>query len=156
MSSMRPVSVVFLLGVCLGGLSACTSVLLNTPVTKRADGWVLTLGEVKQGPNEYVGEAVTMTPGSGENLVWAVLTVKNEGATEQPFSYEACTLGEKDRGTAPVVVARHPEVALAVDRSEDFTPGQERVRQLIYKYPEEQRPTRVRCGNIVLPIPAAR
>jgi len=60
---MRSVSTMVLLGMWLGGFSACTSVLMNTPVSKSADGWVVTLGQVTKAPDEYVGERVVMNPG---------------------------------------------------------------------------------------------
>ena len=156
MKPMRPVSTIVLVGMCLGALPACTSVLLNTPVTKRAEGWVVKLSEVKDGPSEYVGEAVHFQPGSGNQLIWAVLTVRSEAPEEQTFSYDACTLSDGTLVTEPAVVARHPEVSVPVDRSEAFTNGQERTRLLVYRFPDERRPTRIKCGTIVLPIPAAR
>ena len=156
MSCIRSVSMMFLVGLSLGGFSACGSVLLNTPVTKSADGWKVTLSQVKEGPDEYIGEEVTLTPAKGEKYIWAVLTVRNEGAEEQTFTYDECMLGEKGQGTAPLVVDRHLDRPATGDRAEAFPPGQERTRDLIYRYPKEQRPTRMKCGNIVLPIPGSR
>jgi hypothetical protein len=155
MTSMRPVCTFILLGLSLGGLSACTSVLLNTPVTKRADGWVVTLNQVKDGPSEYVGD-VTVTPGKGEKLIWTILTVKSELSQEETFSYDACVLYAEDRACQPVMVDRNEQKPAAVDRAEAYNPGQERTRLLIYTYPKERRPSRMQCNNIVLPIPAAR
>jgi len=156
MRSTRRFSTILLVGACLGGFSACTSVLMNTPVSKTADGWVVTLSQVKEGPDEYVGEVVTFLPGADEKLIWTLVTVRSELSEEQTFSYDACTLGGKGQGTEPSVVARYPEVNAAADRAEAIAPGQERTRQLIYKYPKDQRPTRLKCGTIVLPIPAPR
>ncbi len=157
MKSMRGVNTMFLLGAWIGGFSACSSILMNTPVSKRADGWVVTLGQVKEGPDEYVGEGgVEFHPEIGEKFIWMVLTVHNEAAEEQTFSYDACTLTEKGQGTEPLVVARHPDVNSAADRSEAFAPGQERTRQLVFRYPKDQRPTRVKCATIVLPIQGPR
>lgn len=156
MMSIRRVGTIFVVGLWLGGFSACSSVLMNTPVSKRGDGWVVTLSQVKEGPDEYVGEVVTFLPRTDEKLIWALVTVRSELGDEQTFSYDACTMGGKGQGTGPVVVARHPEVNAAADRAEAFTPGQERTRQLIYQYPKDQRPTRVTCGTIVLPIQGPR
>ncbi len=162
MKSTRFVGTMVLLGMCLGGLSACSSALLmNTPVSKHADGWAITLGEVKSGPDEYIGQGgVNVTAGTDETLIWALVTVKNESSEEQTFSYDTCVLEWNGEARQPLVVDRHAdvnaEVNEAADRSEAIAPGQERTRQLIYTYPKDQRPTRVRCGNIVLPIPARR
>ena len=154
MKPMRPVRMIILAGVWFGGLSACSSALLNAPVSRKADGWVVTLSQLKEGPDEYVGEVATMRPGKDETYIWAVLTVRNEAAEEQTFSYEACTLGGQEIG--PVVVDRNEELPSTADREEAFGNGQERTRKLVYRYPEDQRPTRLKCGTIVLPIPARR
>ncbi len=157
MRSVRPVCTMVLLGMWVGGLSACTSVLTNTPVSKRADGWVVTLGQVKEGPDEYIGEGgVRVTSGTDETLIWTVVTVKNESSEEQTFSYDTCLLEGKDEARQPLVVDRHAEVNAAADRSEAIPSGQERSRQLIYTFPEDQRPTRMKCGTIVLPVPGPR
>jgi len=156
MMSMRRISTIFLLGGYLGGVLACSSVLMNTPVSKRGEGWVVTLSQVKDGPDEYVGEGVEFHPENGEKFVWTLVTVRSELADEQPFSYDTCALSEKGQGTEPLVVARYPDVNSAADRSEAFAPGQERTRQLIFRYPKDQRPTRVKCGPVVLPIPGPR
>ena len=156
MRSMRPVSTMVLVGMWLGGFSACSSVLMNTPVSKNADGWVVTLSQVKEGPDEYVGEAAGVTPREGEKFIWTLVTVKNEGGQEQTFSYDACLLSGKSEARQPLIIDRNAEVNSAADGSEPFTPGQERTRKLIYKYPKDQRPTRMKCGEIVLPIPGPR
>jgi hypothetical protein len=156
MRSMRSVSTIFLVGVWLGGFSACSSVLLNTPVSKHADGWIVTLSQAKEGPDEYAAEGVAFTPEKGEMFIWTRLTVRSDLAEEQMFSYETCTLDEKGRVRQPVIVDRNEEVTSSADRSESFNPGQERTRLLIYRYPKDQRPTRMKCGTIVLPIPGRR
>ncbi len=161
MRSMRPVSTMVLLGMCLGGFSACSSVLMNTPVSKRADGWAITLGHVKEGPDEYIGEGgVRVTADTGEKLIWTLVTVRNESGEEQTFSYDTCVLEGKGVSQQPLVVGRPAdpaaEVNAAADRSESIPPGQESTRQVIYAYPEKQRPTRMKCDKIVLPIQGPR
>jgi len=146
-----------LAGMWLGGFSACTSVLMNTPVSKTAEGWVVTLSQVREGPNEYVGEVATVTPGSNEKLIWTILTVKSEQAGEETFSYDECILDGKEPSQRPAVVDKNlPEVRTAADHSEPFNPGMEHTRLLVYMYPKDLRPTRMKCGKIVLPIQAPR
>jgi hypothetical protein len=154
MKSMRPGTII-LVGMWLGGFSACTSVLLNTPVSKNAEGWTVTLSQVKEGPNEYVGEVATVIPGPGEKLIWTILTVKSELPEEETFSYDTCVLDAKNQAFRPAVVDRNEgEVRTAADRAEPFNQGQERTRLIIYMYPKNEHPTHLRCGKIVLPIPA--
>ena len=156
MRSMRPVGTMVLVGMWLGGFSACSTVLMNTPVSKSADGWVVTLGQVTKGPDEYVGERVVMNPGTGDALIWTVVTVRNESTQEETFSYEACVLEAKGEARQPLIVDRHTDENSIADRSEAYDPGQERTRRLIYTFPKNQRPTRMRCGKIVLPVQGPR
>jgi hypothetical protein len=156
MRSMRPVGTIVLFGMWLGGLSGCTSVLQNTPVSKTAEGWKVTLGEVKEGPDEYVGDVSTVAAGTGERLIWTFLTVKNEAAQEETFNYDSCVLDGKTQTYQPVVVDRNVEVFTAADRAESFEPGVERTRRVLYSFPKDERPKRMRCGAITLPIAAPR
>ena len=157
MRTMRRFSTIFLLGLWLGGFSACSSVLMNTPVSKSAEGWGVTLSQAKEGPDEYVGEGgVLVTSEAGERLIWTLVTVKNESAQEETFSYDTCVLEGKGEARQPLVVDRHAEVNAASDRSEAIAPGQERTRKLIYSYRKDKPPTRMRCGKITLPIPGPR
>jgi hypothetical protein len=157
MTSTRPVRSIVLLGTCLCGLSACTSVLLNTPVSKTGDGWSITLSEVKEGPDEYVGEVSTIIPEEGEKFIWTLVTVKNDGAQEQTFAYETCMLQGPGVSRPPAILDRHAELQhSAADPEEAYEPGVQRVRELIYKFPKAQRPTRMKCGTIVLPIPTKK
>ncbi len=158
MKSMRPFGTIVLVGMWLGGFSACTSVLVNTPVSKTGDGWALTLNQLKDGPNEYISlqEAVSVNPGTGENLLWADLTVRNDNAQEPTFEYDKCMLEGKDVARPPLVIDRKADMPSAADRAESFDPGQQRTRLLVYSWPKDVRPARVRCGKISLPIPAAR
>jgi hypothetical protein len=162
MRSMRPISTMILVGTCLGGFSACSSALvMNSPVSKSADGWGITLGQVKEGPDEYVGEGgVRVTSDADEKLVWTLVTIKNEGTEEQTFSYDVCSLEGKGVTRKPLVVGRPAEpgaeVNAAADRSEAVAAGLEHKRQLIYTFPKDLRPTRMKCDKIVLPVQAAR
>ena len=157
MRSMRSVSTMVLLGMWFGGFSACTSVLMNTPVSKTADGWTITLGEVRDAPDEYVGEGgVLVAPGDYQKLIWALVTVRSNLGQEETFSWETCVLVGKGEARQPMIVDRHADENSIADRSEPFDPGQERTRRLIYTFPKNQRPTRMRCGKIVLPVPGPR
>jgi hypothetical protein len=162
MRSMRPIGTMILVGTLLGGFSACApALLMNTPVSKHADGWVITLGQIKAGPDEYIGEGgVNVTSGTDETLLWTLVTVKNESGEEQTFAYDTCVLEWNGEARQPLVVGRPAEAGAEVntsaDRSEAIAPGQERTRQLIYTYPKDQPPPRMKCGKVVLPIKGKR
>jgi hypothetical protein len=97
-----------------------------------------------------------MNPGTGDALIWTVVTVRNESTQEETFSYEACVLEAKGEARQPLIVDRHTDENSIADRSEPYDPGQERTRRLIYTFPKNQRPTRMRCGKIVLPVQGPR
>jgi hypothetical protein len=97
-----------------------------------------------------------MNPGKGDALIWALVTVRNESAQEETFSYDACVLQGRGEARQPLAVDRNADVNATADRSESFDPGQERTRRLIYTFPKDQRPARMRCGKIVLPVQGPR
>jgi hypothetical protein len=154
MRLMRP----FITMVLLGGFSACSSaVLMSKPVSKTGDGWGITLSQVREGPSEYIGEGgVQVTADTGEKLIWTLVTARNTSGEEQTFSYEGCVLEGKGLARRPRVVDRHAEINAAADRAEAIPAGEERTRQLIYAFPEDQRPVRMKCENVVLPIQGPR
>jgi hypothetical protein len=159
MKSMTSFLKIGLLGtwVC-AGVACAPAILMSTPVSKSGDGWAFTLGEVKEGPNEYIAEGgVGVEPGDDQKLIWTVLTVRNDGALEETFSYDTCLLSGPGQSRPPSVVnKREGEVNSALDMAEAISKGQERKRELIYTYPKDQRPTSMRCGSVVLPIKVAR
>lgn len=160
MKPMPSFRTIILLGACLLAGAACApTILMSTPVSKKSgDGWAFTLGEVKEGPNAYVAEGgVGVEPGDDQKLIWAVLTVRNDGALEDTFSYDTCLLSGAGQSRPPSVVSkREGEINSALDMAEAISKGQERTRDLVFTYPKEQRPTSLKCGSAVLPIKTAR
>lgn len=159
MKSMTSLFAPVLLGTCVFAGAACApAILMSTPVSKNGEGWTITLGQVKEGPNEYIAEGgVGVEAGDDQKLVWTLLTVRNDGAMDETFSYDTCLLTGPGQSRPPAVVDRHSgEVNSAADMAEAIARGEERTRQLVYTYPKEQRPTTLRCGAVVLPIKPAR
>lgn len=158
MKSTRPVRMMVIAGICLGGISACSpALIMNNPVSKTAEGWSITLSQVKEGPDEYIGEGgILVAAESGDKLVWTLVTVKNPGNEEQTFAYDNCFLEGNGVARRPVVVDRHAntEFNQAADRSEAIAPGKDVTRQVIYSFPEKQHPTRMTCEKVSLPIRA--
>ena len=160
MRAMRPVTTTILVGMWLFGIAACSpAILVSTPVSKTAEGWSITLSQVKRGPDEYVGEGgILVAPADSQTLIWAVMTFRNDSGQEQEFSYDSCVVSGPGEAFRPLVVDRHgdPEVNAPADKAETFDPGQERTRQLVFPYPTDKRPKSIKCGTIGLPIPAPR
>jgi hypothetical protein len=159
MKSMPFVRTTIMFGMYVCAATGCApTILMSTPVSKTADGWALTLGEVKAGPDEYIGEgAVQVDAGEDQKLIWTLLTVKNAGSQVQTFAYDQCFLTGPGQSIPPSVIDKNAgEINTASDRAEEFAPGQEHTRKIVYTYPKEQRPTAMKCDAIVLPIKAAR
>ncbi len=155
MASMRSVTTGILIGTCLGAIAGCSSALMGAPVSKTADGWSITLSQAKEGPDEYIGEGgILVEPGDGQKMIWAVVSFRNDSAQEQTFAYDTCVLVDKGTAYQPLIVDRHAEINAPVDKAETFAPGQDRVRQLVFPFPNKDKPTLLRCGTIGLPIRA--
>lgn len=159
MKGTPSVGTIVLFAVCWVGISACSSVLVSSPVSKKGDGWALTLNQLKEGPDEYVGEGgILVEPGDGQQLIWALVAVRNEGAQEQTLSYDTCVLSGQGQAFQPLVVDRNAQAEFnqPADKAEAYEPGQERTRWLVFPYPKGARPSTMRCGAIALAIPHAR
>lgn len=152
MNSMRPVNTILLFGAWLGGIPACSSAIMNTPVSKTGEGWAVTISEIKEGPDEWASDGVNFRPDRGDRFFWAQITVKSELAEEETFSYDNCLLDGKNAARKPLIVDRKAEMLSAGDRAELVPPGQERSRILIYSFPKDDLPTRMRCGKLQLPL----
>jgi hypothetical protein len=115
------------------------------------------LSQLKDGPDEYPGENVVFTPNKDERFLWAMVTIRSEHGDEQMFENKACTLEAKGVVRHPMIVDKNdknPEIFATADDTESFDAGQERVRRLIFSFPKDQRPTRLKCGSIAIAIPA--
>lgn len=148
--------VIPLVAIVLASFSACSTVLMNTPMYQRTDGWTITLSQVRDGPDTYPTPQIHYDPGKGEKFIWTLVTVRNDLSSVRTFSYDACDLDGDGQTFLPVLVDRHTFLNALTDKTESFDPGQERTRQLIYSYPKNSRPTRVQCGPIAFPVPQAR
>ena len=153
MICVRRVGFVAVVLGAIAGLSGCSTVLLNRPSARQADGWTITLGEVRDGPNVYPTGGTNYGPGDAEKFIWTVVTIRNDVAAVRSFSYDACALDGKGQSYVPVLVDRHTIINSLTEKSESFDPGQVRTRRLIFSYPEALLPAEMRCGPMAWPIP---
>jgi hypothetical protein len=160
MNAMRPVSTTILVGMWLVGIAACSpAILMSTPASKTAEGWSITLSQVKDGPDEYIGEGgILVAPADSQTLIWAVMTFRNDSGQEQEFSYDSCVISGPGEAFKPLVIDRHadPEVNSPADKAETYDPGQERTRQLVFPYPKDKRPKTIKCETVAFPIQGPR
>ena len=148
---MRNLAGVF---VCLGvlALGGCGTVLYDVPATQRSDDWTITIKRLKDGPNSFPMGTVNFVPAEGR-LLYLTVSVRNDAATKREFSYDACDLDAGADVALPGIIDRDAGINALADKVESFDPGEERGRRLIYTYPANGFPTRVRCAHATFPLP---
>jgi hypothetical protein len=137
-------------------LGGCGTVLASGPITQRADGWAITLLELRDGPNGYARGNITYTPARHQRFLWVTATFRNDAPAVRDFSYDACALDAGDEIFLPVIVDRALFANAPTDGVESYQPGEERKRKLAFSYPDERMPTHLRCGASVIAFPRLR
>jgi hypothetical protein len=137
-----------LLGACGG------TMLMNQRVEAKAKDWTLGVTQVVDGPNRYnMGGNVTYVPGSDERFLWISVTVRNDRAAEQTFNYDRCGLDLDSKQVLPSIVDRDWVILSEIHDGQDNVKAGEVVnRRLIFSYPDNRYPTRLTCGEAVLPL----
>jgi hypothetical protein len=139
---------------CAFLFAACGTVLYDHPTTRQADGWTITVTRLKDGPNSFpMGAGVTFVPPDGHRLLFLTLSVRNDTGVKREFSWDACDLDAGAETVLPGMVDRDMAIHALADKVEDFDPGEARGRRLLYAYPGEGYPTRVKCGLSTFEFP---
>jgi hypothetical protein len=134
--------------------AACGTTLMNQRVEAKAKDWNIAVTEVSDGPNRYnMGGNVTYVPGDDERFLWVSVAIRNDRAAEQTFTYDRCGLDLDSREVLPSVVDRAWVILSEIhDKQDDVKPGEVVTRRLVFSYPENRYPTRLTCGEAVLPL----
>lgn len=139
----------------ISSLGGCAHTVLDKRTDLKGDGWTLTVRKVTDGPNHFNTGNVNYEPVAGERFIWAVVTLRNERQQASKFAFDQCDL---DAG-ADVVAASKVDHDLAVgydtdlDHQPEVAAGDSIDRRLMFVYPKDRSPTRLRCATMTLPLP---
>jgi hypothetical protein len=128
--------------------------LLHQRVETKAKGFALAVTEVTDGPNSYERGLEREKPDDGLRFLWFKIRLRNELPTEQTFNYDRCDIDLGGRAMLPNLIDMDKVINVLVESKQDkLAPGEEVSRRLIFAFPEGNFPTRLKCGDLVLPLP---
>jgi hypothetical protein len=137
-----------LLGPC-----ACATTLLDQRVETQAKGFTLAVTEVTDGPNTYERGTRRLEPDDGLRFLWFKVELRNDMTREQVFNYDRCDIDSGEDAVLPNLVDMDKLLNLLVeDKEETLAAGELITRNLIFAFPEDRYPTRLRCGELVIPL----
>jgi len=140
--------------VC-GLLGGCAHTVLDKRTDLQGDGWTLTVRKVTDGPGHFNTGDINYEPAAGERFIWAIITLRNDQQQPRKFAFDRCDL---DAGT-DAVTATKVDHDLPVgydadmDHAPELAPGESIDRRLLFVYPKDRSPTRLRCAPMTLPLP---
>ena len=128
--------------------------LLHQRVETKAKGFSLAVTDVTDGPNSYERGLERVKPGDGLRFLWFKIRLRNELQAEQTFNYDRCDIDLGGRAILPNMIDMDKVVNLLVESKQDkLAAGEEVSRKLIFAFPDGSFPTRLKCGDLVLPLP---
>jgi hypothetical protein len=128
---------------------ACGKPILRSPVSASAGAWRIDTVDVWDGPNEYGTASRRYQPEEGTRFLWVVVELTNTTAQKRRFNWDRCDLDHREDGYLPALVI---DGAHVTDRVEVVDPSERLERYLVFSYPENTWPTRMRCGDVVLAL----
>jgi len=141
--------------VALALTASCGTTLLEQRVERSSGGWTVALTKLRDGPNAYErGNNVRNVPAAGTRFLWAWITLRNDQRTPQVFNYDRCDLDDGGSRVLPGLVDRATFVNLPLmDTTDQLDPAEQLERRLIFSFPVDRFPTRLACGDVVIPLP---
>ena len=140
------------LGPLAGG---CAHTVLDQRTDLRGDGWTLTVHKVTDGPNRFDTGNIVYKPESGERFIWVVVTLHNDEGQPRKFSFDRCDLDAGSDVMVPTKVDHDLPVGYDTDLAHEpeLAGGESLDRRLMFVYPKDRSPTRLRCAPMVLALP---
>jgi hypothetical protein len=150
---MRRASWVSLL--CVAALSACGHTVLDQRVDRQGDGWTLAVRKVIDGPNRVDKGDVVIKPDKGDRFIWVVVTLRNDQGVPRKFSWDRCDLDAGGNVVVPGMISHDFAVGYFTElgREPELASGESIDRKLVFVYPEDRSPTRLKCAPMVVPLP---
>lgn len=144
--------------VALPLLSAgCGVTLLDQRVEGEAKEWHLAVTKVEDGPDETSHGRTRLLAGPGNRFLHLHVSLKNLGDETRSWNWPRCGLDHGQDEYLPILVRpvtvtmRH--AFLTDGLKESLFRGEEVLRLVIVNYPTgDILPTRLKCGDIVLPL----
>jgi hypothetical protein len=140
------------MGLCAVSLLACGTTLMNQSAQARAKQWTLVVDEVRDGPDAYGQGNGHIEPESGARFLWFDIRLRNEAKTTRSFNYDRCDLDAGDQLLLPSIVDLDIAINAEASEVEEVEPDKEISRILIFTYPEGVLPTRLKCGELTIPL----
>jgi hypothetical protein len=138
------------LSICLA--SACRTSLLRHPTKSETDDWTLVVVKAHKGPDTYRARNGYIEPQSGAHFFSFDIRLTNLARVGRWFNYDWCDLDAGKERILPSIVRYEPQDELEAPEFEPLAPGREIVRTLIFAYPDDQKPTRLACGTLSIPL----
>jgi hypothetical protein len=141
-----------LLAASLAG-AGCLPALYKGHMTRAADGWSIEVRAVTDSLTsvQISGEPTYAVPPTGYHWVWVFMNVRNATTAPRVFGYDSCELPLEEGAMRPTFAGS--VLTLYDDHQEQYQPGEESYRRVIFAFPDGRVPTTFRCGNVFFEIP---
>lgn len=130
-------------------LAACAHSVLGQPVAATGGAWSIEVDNVLVGQDQFGTATRTFTPERGLRFIWVNVKLVNTSQQKRRFNWDRCDLDDAHEAYVPSLVTRRGAIAPEVEIVE---PGGRLERLLIFTFPEEKWPTRLKCGDVNLPL----
>jgi hypothetical protein len=136
--------------------SGCAESILQRPASASAGAWNIATKDVLDGANAYSTGTTTFEPQDGQRFLWVEVELTNTSPQKRRFNWDRCDLDDGADAYLPGVVVERTGLGSApVAGVEILAPGDKLDRWLIFSYPEKKWPTRLKCGDVVVPLALA-
>ena len=132
----------------------CGHTVLDQRTDLRGDGWTLTVRKMTDGPNRFDTGHIVYEPNDGERLIWVIITLRNDEQQARKFNFDRCDLDAGSDAMVPGKIDHDlPFSDVDMNHEPELAPGESIDRRLVFVYPKDRSPTRLRCAPMVLPLP---
>lgn len=133
----------------------CGVTLLEQRVEGEAKEWYLGVTRIDDGPDETLYGRMRILAGPGNRLFHVYVTLVNRGDHTRAWNWRRCGFDHGENEYLPVLVmpVTMSNAALNDGLKENVFRGEAVHRRAVFSYPTgDTLPTRLKCGDIVLPL----
>lgn len=135
--------------------SGCGVTLLDQRVEGEAKEWHLAVTKILDGPDETIYGPYRMMAGPGHRFLHVYVALKNLGDHTRGWNWRRCGLDYGSEEYLPVLAMPVTMTYAPMDDKfkDNVFRGEEIERRVVVNYPAgDTLPTRLKCGDIVLPL----